>query len=324
VTFGEPIAGLTPWTYAAVSASLAFARARYAWYVRMQLALSLVLPFLLQLVLGGFVPGSAVMVWAFLSPLGDFLVSTPRVARGLLAGFLALVVVAAFLAAVVAGHSNDLPDVLVASLFVLNLSGTATVTYIAMLFFIKQRDRATAQLAEERARSERLLLNVLPAPIAARLKSSGEVIADRHVAVTVLCADIVGFTPLSTELEPEDLVALLDEVVSGSTRSPRPVVWRRSAPSATRTWSPPESRTPERTTPSPPWTWSWPCGLTWRSADRGGRDLVLRVGIASGPAVAGTIGHLKFQHDIWGDTVTTASRMESDGLRRDPGHRGHV
>ena len=64
VAFGEPIAGLIPWTYAAVSfASLAFARTRYAWYVRTQLALILVLPFLLQLVLGGFVPGSAVMVW---------------------------------------------------------------------------------------------------------------------------------------------------------------------------------------------------------------------------------------------------------------------
>ena len=314
VAFGEPIAGLIPWTYAAVSfASLAFARTRYAWYVRTQLALILVLPFLLQLVLGGFVPGSAVVVWAFLSPLGALLVSTPRVARGLLVGFLALVVLAALLEAV-AGHNNDLPGVLVASLFVLNLSGTATVTYLAMLFFIKQRDRATAQLAEERARSERLLLNVLPAPIAGRLKSSGELIADRHVAVTVLFADIVGFTPLSAELEPEDLVALLDEVVSrfDALTEARGLEKIRTIGDAYMVAAGvPDARADHALA-------AVDLALAMRShvAQRrpGWRDLVLRVGIASGPAVAGIIGHLKFQYDIWGDTVTTASRMESDGL----------
>src|SRR4029079_4039398 len=86
---------------------------------------------------------------------------------------------------------NALPAWLVAAMFGLNLVGTAVVTYRAMVFFIAQKDRAYALLGAERARSERLLLNVLPGPIADRLKKEEPVIADRFDAVSVLFADIV-------------------------------------------------------------------------------------------------------------------------------------
>ena len=109
----------------------------------------------------------------------------------------ALLVVAAVLVQPLAGTTNALPAWLVAAFIGLNLVGTAVVTYRAMVFFIVQKDRAYALLGSERARSERLLLNVLPAPIADRLKQHEAVIADRFDAVSVLFADIVGFTPLS-------------------------------------------------------------------------------------------------------------------------------
>jgi class 3 adenylate cyclase len=78
--------------------------------------------------------------------------------------------------------------------------------------FVRARERARAELEVERAKSEGLLLNVLPASVASRLKESDEVIADGFPSATVLFADIVGFTPLAQELTPADTVALLDKV----------------------------------------------------------------------------------------------------------------
>ena len=164
MAFGEPLAGLIPWGYSLVSlVCLATARwtGRFGLFRAIQLGMWLVLPFLLQVELGGFVPGSAVSVWAFCAPISALLVASRRTASALLVIF-ALLVVAVLLVQPLAATSNALPAWLVAALFGLNLIGIALVTYRAMVFFIVQKDQAYALLGSERARSERLLLNVLP------------------------------------------------------------------------------------------------------------------------------------------------------------------
>jgi class 3 adenylate cyclase/CheY-like chemotaxis protein len=171
-------------------------------------------------------------------------------------------------------------------------------------------------LEQEQARSEQLLLNILPSSIAERLKRDQGVIAESYPDVTVLFADIVDFTPLSARITPHELVTLLDETFStfdhlaekhglekiktigdaymvvGGLPTPRPDHAQAVAEMA----------------------------LDMRAAlttDFGthGELLTLRIGIHTGPVVAGVIGRKKFIYDLWGDTVNIASRMESHGFQ---------
>jgi len=174
---------------------------------------------------------------------------------------------------------------------------------------------AMRQLDKERDRSERLLLNILPAPIAERLKASGDSIAEHSDGVTVLFADIVGFTPLSASKTPQALVALLNRIFSefdaladahglekiktigdaymAVAGLPNP--WPDHAPRAARMALEMHD-------------------AIARVAAETGEKLALRIGLHSGPVVAGVIGRRKFTYDLWGDTVNTASRMESHGV----------
>jgi len=174
---------------------------------------------------------------------------------------------------------------------------------------------ATRLLDKERERSERLLLNILPAPIAERLKASGDAIAEHSGGVTVLFADIVGFTPLSASKTPQALVELLNRIFSeidaladehglekiktigdaymAVAGLPNP--WPDHAPRAARMALAMHD-------------------VIARVAAETGEKLALRIGLHSGPVVAGVIGRRKFTYDLWGDTVNTASRMESHGV----------
>jgi class 3 adenylate cyclase len=170
-------------------------------------------------------------------------------------------------------------------------------------------------LDKERERSERLLLNILPAPIAERLKASEDAIAEHSDGVTVVFADIVGFTPLSASKSPQALVELLNRIFSefdaladahGLEKiktigdaymavAGLPEPWPDHAPRAARMALA-------------------MLDVTTRVAAETGEKLALRIGLHSGPVVAGVIGRRKFTYDLWGDTVNTASRMESHGV----------
>jgi class 3 adenylate cyclase len=167
-------------------------------------------------------------------------------------------------------------------------------------------------LADERARSERLLANMLPEAIAARLKQDELVIAEAHDDVTVLFADIVGFTVLSGTVRPTELVELLNRVFTAfdeladrlglekikTIGDAYMVVGGLPKPRADNTTAVVEM------------------GLAMREAlatIRSDLQLSLRIGIHVGPVVAGVIGKRKYSYDLWGDTVNTASRMESHG-----------
>ncbi len=170
-------------------------------------------------------------------------------------------------------------------------------------------------LALEQARSERLILNILPAPIAARLKTETAAIADRFDDVTVLFADIVGFTPLARKMAPDALVALLDDVFRKfdaladqyglekikTIGDAYMVAGGLPAPARDHTAS--VARMALAMVP-----------VVQQIKTPEGAPLAVRIGLAKGPAIAGVIGERKFSYDLWGDTVNMASRLESHGV----------
>jgi class 3 adenylate cyclase len=290
-----------------------FARTRrYLLFRRSQLWMSLLLPFALQSSLGGFRTGSAVALWGVTCPLGALLFVGARQALPWFGAFVGLVAASAVLDPTLSARAPDVPRGVVVVLFAMNVLGVATTAFALLEYFVRARESALAALEVEQAKSERLLLNVLPESVAARLKQQEGVIADACPNVTVLFADIVGFTPLSERLAAENVVALLDRVfarwdqlaaehgvekiktigdaymVAAGVPLPREDHAEAIAAMAL-------AMGPEFT----------------RLASECGYTLQVRIGIDSGPVIAGVIGRAKFIYDLWGDTVNTASRMES-------------
>jgi class 3 adenylate cyclase len=175
------------------------------------------------------------------------------------------------------------------------------------------RSRRALQLEQER--SERLLLNVLPAPIAERLKAGEGVIADAFPEVTVLFADIVDFTRRSRQVRPAQVVQALNELFSAFDR-----LAQRYGLEKIKTIGDaymvagglPQPR-PDHAEAIAEMALAMQAEVA-RRADPGGRPLQVRIGIDTGPVEAGVIGTAKFSYDLWGDTVNTASRMESHGV----------
>ncbi|RLC67261.1 MAG: adenylate/guanylate cyclase domain-containing response regulator [Chloroflexi bacterium] len=180
------------------------------------------------------------------------------------------------------------------------------------------RDQEQAYLEElrtERERSERLLLNILPKPIADRLKQGEGIIADSFEEVTVLFADLVGFTPLSAPMSPTALVFLLNGIFSTFDRMTEQygVEKIKTIGDAYMVVGGVPTPRPDHAEAIAEMALDMQSTLDQFRVD-GDKPLHMRIGIHTGPVVAGVIGTVKFSYDLWGDTVTTASRMESHGL----------
>jgi len=170
------------------------------------------------------------------------------------------------------------------------------------------------QLEEEQKKSDKLLLNILPGPIADRLKQGEEVIVDSFASVTVLFADLVGFSQLAARLSPNELVRSLNDVFSRFDFLARQFGLEKIKTIGDAYMA--VAGVPERCD-----------NHAERAADmalamqdeiqtfnqQSGHSLKVRIGMHSGPVVAGVIGTHKFTYDLWGDTVNIASRMESHG-----------
>jgi adenylate cyclase len=301
-----------------------FARTRrYRLFRTSQLWMSLLLPFALQWSLGGYMASSAVSLWAVTSPLGALMFVGARQSIPWFAAFVALVALSGVIDPALADGAPDIPDGVVVAFFVLNVVGVATTAYVLLQYFVRARERALSDLAREhralereQAKSERLLLNVLPAPVAARLKAEeGEIIADAFPSVTVLFADIVGFTPLSERLPAPDVVELLDRVFGRwdalvATHGVEKIKTIGDAYMAAGGIPVPRA---DHASAIAELALAMGPELD-RCAAEIGLELEVRIGIDTGPVVAGVIGRAKFIYDLWGDTVNAASRMESHAL----------
>lgn len=186
---------------------------------------------------------------------------------------------------------------------------------IMVLPFVAASARAEKQLNDAYAESERLLLNILPAPIAERLKTTGGMIADDHERVAVLFADLVGFTDMSSRLQPAEVVSVLNEVFNAiddlvakygvekikTIGDAYMVVAGLPTPIAD------PNETIARLALEIQDTVK---NFTEPGSDRA---VSVRIGINAGKVVAGVIGNRKFAYDLWGDTVNVAARMEASG-----------
>ena len=209
----------------------------------------------------------------------------------------------------------DYPFTFSILVFTLFCVGFSSVMGHGVYHLLRENYFRRLALGAEKEKSERLLLNILPESIAGRLKEGEQPIADRFEDVTVLFGDISGFTGWSKQLSPQDLVNVLNRVFSEFDRlvdshglekiktigDAYMVAGGLPQPGGSHTEA----------------VVDMALGMQkvlekFQDAKPGG--LTMRIGIHTGPVVAGVIGEKKFVYDLWGDTVNVASRMESHGL----------
>lgn len=174
--------------------------------------------------------------------------------------------------------------------------------------------KTEASLVQERARSDRLLHAILPQKIANQLRHNDRMIADRHPEVTVLFADVAGFTPWSSRQEPEDVVSLLEKIFSRFDA-------RLSNLGAEKIKTIGDAYMVVSGAPDPRQDHAHVIAHLALALleeiqiirQETGIALDMRIGVHTGSVIAGVIGAVRFSYDIWGDTVNTASRMESHG-----------
>ena len=194
------------------------------------------------------------------------------------------------------------------------LGGAAGAGYFVEYYL--RRDFVRQQLLDaERERSDRLLLNVLPAPIAERLKAGEEPIADAYAESTVLFADIVNFTGISSRTSPDQMVRLLNEVFSDFDRiaAQHGLEKIKTIGDAYMVVGGLPQPRDDHAEAVAEMALAMIAAVEARRAPTGD-PLRVRIGINTGPVVAGVIGTAKFSYDLWGDAVNTASRMESHGV----------
>jgi adenylate cyclase len=308
---GEQGVALTPWAYAAGSATslVVFARTRnFAFLRTAQQLLILVAPAAGTVMLGGLDESSSVLLWSLFAPLGAVAFDRPRRAWPWFAAFVATILLALVLSEVVRPNGADLPSAFVRTFDVLNI---VVVSVVAMMLLVTfARGRETAQ-----ARVEALLLNVLPAEIAQRLQSDPYSIADHFDDASILFADVVDFTPLSSRLDAREVVGLLDRLFTSFDElvDRYDVEKIKTIGDCYMVAAGVPTRRPDHAHALAGLALEMrECAKTCLPDDD--YDLRLRIGISSGPVVAGVIGRRRFLYDLWGDTVNMASRMESHGM----------
>jgi adenylate cyclase len=310
------LVGVVPFLYFAVSVTslLVFAQTRrFRPFLVVQLLDILLTTTAGQMLVGGFLPSGGVGLWGILAPLGALVFLEVRQA---IRWFVAFVVV--FVVTGVAGEvlfaDADLPRWFTSTMLAMNVIGTASIAFVILASFAHQRNVALAALRVEQQKSELLLLNILPQPIAERLKAGAQPIADDLAAATVLFADAVDFTPLAQRLSAAETVGILDRLFSRFDALVEQLGLEKiktigdcyMAAAGVPNPDPEHARKAARL------ALAMREVLATQAAD-GQPAMQLRIGINSGPVVAGVIGTKRFLYDLWGDAVNTASRMESHG-----------
>ena len=313
IFFGESLAAIIPLSYSIFSlASIVYFRysLKFQPFRFSQLLLILLLPFALMLALGGMVNGSAVILWSLISPLGAMLFDKQSNAPRWLFAFISLVV-AGFILQPWLRIQNNLTTGEIQMFFVINLIGVGSLIFMMVYYFVGKKNFF-------QARSEALLLNILPEIIAEELKAKGTVEAKLFNEVTVMFTDFKDFTQITEKLTPAELVSEIDilfkefdNIISKHNiekiktigdsymcAGGLPVANKTHAINVVSAAMDIQQFTQQH--------------ITKRKIE--GKELFeIRIGAHTGPVVAGIVGDKKFAYDIWGDTVNVASRMESSG-----------
>ena len=286
-----------------------------------QLSLFLFTPFILQWAIGNFVNSSGVSLWALLAPVGAIVVLGTKESVPWFIAYLFMQTMSGMFDYLLQWDTRQMDMQTVTVFFALNFISISAMVYVLLWYFSREKaklaskiETQTRAIEMERELSDRLLLNILPAAIAERLKRQETNIADGHADVTVMFADIVNFTHMSEEMSPNETVHLLNDIfsefdllaekyalekiktigdaymVAGGLKKDSDGMYVDAMANMALDMQ----------------------AFVVRYIAPNGEPLKLRIGMATGPIVAGVIGKRKFSYDLWGDTVNIASRVASE------------
>ena len=282
-------------------------------FLRIQLLSILVLPTVSMIWLGGALDAGGVGLWGILAPLGALVFLGVRSGIRWFWGFLVAVLVSGALGALL-DIPSPVPVWFSTLMVLLNISVGGIVVFTLLAIFAQQRRDALMALQAEHERAEGLLLNILPGSIAERLKASPTTIADQFTEASVLFADVVDFTPRAESLSASEVVGLLDRLFShiDELAEGHGLEKIKTFGDAYMVAAGVPTARPDHARAIALLALDMTEALRPAGA-LGDLGIQVRIGINSGPVVAGVIGRKRFLYDLWGDAVNTASRMESHG-----------
>ncbi|MBC8506443.1 MAG: adenylate/guanylate cyclase domain-containing protein [Anaerolineales bacterium] len=278
---------------------------RYAIYT--QIICIIYITAFIQWNIGGVFDSGFVLAWAFLGPICALMFFPVKKSIIWFVLYLINLVITVAFNDFFTSHSQAVTESVRLIFFITNLSVASLVVFIFAGYYVAAAKR-------EREKANKLLLNVLPKEIAPILQENGETIADSYESASVLFADMIGSTPLFTSMEPSKAVDWLNEVFSVFDR-----LVEKFGLEKIRTIG--DNYMVASGVPTPRKDHAQVMAqLALEMVDglksipaRNGNKMEFRLGINSGPMVAGVIGKTKFHYDVWGDVVNTAARMESHG-----------
>ena len=322
-SFGQRYSTLIPMVFllASLCTIVFFLKTRkLLLFCMMQLSLFLFTPFVLQWTMGNFVNSSGVSLWALLAPVGAIVILGTRESVPWFVSYIFMTAMSGMFDYVLQWDTKQLDMRTVAVFFALNFVSISAMVYVLLWYFsrekIKLREAVDAQgraVSMEKELSDRLLLNILPEPIAIRLKRQETNIADGHADVTVMFADIVNFTHMSEEMSPNETVHLLNDIFSefDMLAEKHGIEKIKTIGDAYMAAGGLRSSTTQYVDAMADMALQMQAFVARYTAPNGER-MSLRVGLATGAVVAGVIGRRKFSYDLWGDTVNVAARMSSE------------
>jgi class 3 adenylate cyclase len=310
IAYDEPLSGAIPLAYTVLSLTsivvLTLTR-RYDVFRFSQLALMLVLPFALMIALGGFIPSSVIVSWAFFAPLGALAFATPREALHWFTAYL-LLLVAVGIGGGSVRPANNLPPALISVMFIVNITTVSVVAFSAVYVFVRERDRAFAAV-------QRLFGQYLSPQIVRTLLSdpTRAALGGENRDVTALFADLQGFTSFVESRSPQHTVLVLNRYF----RAVVPVIFANggtiiqfAGDAIVAVWNAPVDQ-PRH---------ALAAARTALAMQRAIEVIVeadpslprFRVGIATGAALIGNVGSEEFRNFVaHGDAVNVAARLQT-------------
>ena len=291
-----------------------------------QLGLFLFFPFVVQWSIGNFITASGITLWGLLAPIGAILVIGVRESLAWFIAYIFLLALSGFfdyyLVDLQPARPQEIPLQTSMVFFALNFSAVSAIVFLLLRFSIQEKQKAQAKLMEahrllqtEQERSERLLLNILPGPVAERLKNSNQTIADGFADVTVMFADIVNFTHVAEGMSPNQVFTMLNRIFSSFDElAERFGLEKIKTIGDAYMVAGGLNEGPEDYCVAITEMAIAMRDLLRRDFTVNARHLEIRIGIGTGPVVAGVVGKKKFIYDLWGDTVNIASRITSEGV----------
>ncbi len=303
-----------------------FCSSNFNWFRFSQLALFLFTPFAVQWTIGNFITASGASLWGLLAPVGAVLICGPRESIAWFIAYLFLTALSGFFDYYLAGSysvsAHRVSTETSVFFFALNFAAISSIVYLLLRYAVREKAKAQASLesthrllVEEQARSERLLLNILPGPVAERLKHDEQAIADGFADVTVMFVDIVNFTRLAEGMTPQQVFAILNRIFSSfdELAEQHGMEKIKTIGDAYMVAGGLNYQGEDYTVGMANLALAM-TDLLRNDTSVNNLQLDVRIGIGTGPVVAGVVGKKKFIYDLWGDTVNLASRLTSEGM----------